>query len=416
MTDNGHRLGATRSAAAPPSPLRLTSLRVEMLVSLAVLATVALLLAVTLALLVDDVIGSRYGAYIAGALVLIDVAVFVAFGAVKLRTLVERPIEQIVEATEAIAGGDLTRRVPPSTVAEFARLSASVNHMTNRLLEEQALVARFEKMAGVGRLAAGLAHEIGNPLGAINGYIHMLRRQAGANGQIEDTLRGIEHESMRIDRIMRGMLDYARPRRRCTAKVDLNDAVQRVVTLLRDQGVLTGIRLDLSLSSRLSTLVGDRDEIDQVLVNLIENSAEALGENGRVSIVTQQVPFADMFGEAARRTGDSRDVDVPREPSARLRAWLNTVGEPKEVIKLVVADSGPGVPWSDSERIFDPFVTTKEAGKGTGLGLAIVARIVESSGGTIWVRQAREGGAAFFVLFPVSEAATSVGADTGAQP
>jgi signal transduction histidine kinase len=409
MTDNGQSVAAAPNGISAHSRLRLTSLRVEMLVSLAVLATVALLLAVTLALLVDDVIGSRYGAYIASALVLIDVAVFVAFGASKLRTLVERPIEQIVEATEAIAGGDLTRRVPPSTVAEFARLSTSVNHMTSRLLEEQALVARFEKMAGVGRLAAGLAHEIGNPLGAINGYIHMLRRQAGANGQIEDTLRGIEHESMRIDRIMRGMLDYARPRRRCTAQVDLNDSVQRVVTLLRDQGVLTGIRVDLSLSSRLSTLVGDRDEIDQVLVNLIENAAEALHESGRVSIVTQQVPFIDMFGQPSRRTGDSRDVEVARESSARLRAWLNTVGEPKEVVKLVVADSGPGVPWSDTERIFDPFYTTKEAGKGTGLGLAIVSRIVESAGGTIWVRQAREGGAAFFVLFPVPDAGIRAG-------
>lgn len=415
MTDNGQGVAAAPVAVPAPSRQRLTSLRVEMLVSLAVLATVALLLAVTLALLVNDLIGSRYGAYIASALVLIDVAVFVAFGASKLRTLVERPIEQIVQATEAIAGGDLTRRVPPSTVAEFARLSASVNHMTNRLLEEQALVARFEKMAGVGRLAAGLAHEIGNPLGAINGYIHMLRRQAGANGQIEDTLKGIEHESMRIDRIMRGMLDYARPRRRCTAHVDLNDSVQRVVTLLRDQGVLTGIRVDLSLSSRLSRLMGDRDEIDQVLVNLLENAAEALDEGGRVSIVTQQVPFAEMFGQSTRRAGDSRDVEVPRQSSARLRAWLNTVGEPREVIKLVVADSGPGVPWSDTERIFDPFYTTKDAGKGTGLGLAIVSRIVESAGGTIWVREAREGGAAFFVLFPVPEAVTRLGTGTGAE-
>ncbi|HJU65298.1 MAG TPA: ATP-binding protein, partial [Gemmatimonadaceae bacterium] len=397
------------------SERRLTSLRVEMLVSLAVLATVALLLAVTVALLVDGFIGSRYGAYIASALVIADVAVFVFFGASKLRTLVERPIEQIVEATEVIAAGDLTRRVPPSNVAEFARLATSVNHMTNRLLEEQTLVARFEKMAGVGRLAAGLAHEIGNPLGAINGYIHMLRRQAGNGGQLEDTLKGIEHESMRIDRIMRGMLDYARPRRRCTTLVDLNDSVQRVVTMLQDQGVLSGIRVDLTLASRISPLVGDRDEIDQVLVNLLSNASDAIGESGRVSIVTQQVPFAEMFGSSGRRSGDSREVQLPREPSARLRAWLNTVGEPKEVVKLVVADSGPGVAWSDSERIFDPFYTTKGPGRATGLGLAVVARIVESVGGTIWVRQARESGAAFFVLFPVPERSpTTVGTGAGA--
>jgi signal transduction histidine kinase len=127
------------------------------------------------------------------------------------------------------------------------------------------------------------------------------------------------------------------------------------------------------------------------------------------------VPFAEMFGQSTRRAGDSRDVEVPRQSSARLRVWLNTVGEPREVVKLVVADSGPGVPWSDTERIFDPFYTTKDAGKGTGLGLAIVSRIVESAGGTIWVREAREGGAAFFVLFPVPEAVTRLGTGTGAE-
>src|SRR5512146_699432 len=95
-------------------------------------------------------------------------------------------------------------------------------------------------------------------------------------------------------------------------------------------------------------------------------------------------------------------------PSAGVRAWLATVGEPECVVKLVVADTGPGIPWSESERVFDPFFTTKEPGKGTGLGLAIVARIVEGLGGTVWVRQSREGGAAFVMYFPVPTAAPPV--------
>jgi signal transduction histidine kinase len=90
-----------------------------------------------------------------------------------------------------------------------------------------------------------------------------------------------------------------------------------------------------------------------------------------------------------------------RDQSARVRAWLTTVGEPAEVIQLVVADTGPGVPWEQRERVFDPFFTTKEPGKGTGLGLALVSRIIEGLGGTVWVRTAREGGAAFVICLPV---------------
>jgi signal transduction histidine kinase len=120
-----------------------------------------------------------------------------------------------------------------------------------------------------------------------------------------------------------------------------------------------------------------------------------------VRIVTRCVPFESVAGGGGHRAGDPDDYSIGREVSPRVRAWLNTVGEPKEIIKIVVCDSGPGVPLADSERVFDPFFTTKDPGRGTGLGLAVVARIVEGLGGTVWVRQAREGGAAFIMYFPV---------------
>lgn len=379
------------------------SLRVEMMLSLAVIGTIALMILVINVLLFDELVASPNGALYITLLVLADVAVFVIFGASKLRTLVVRPLEEVVAAAQAIAAGDLSRRVPRGDSTEFITLAGAINHMTVRLLEEQAHVARMEKMAGVGRLAAGVAHEIGNPLGAIGGYTHLLRRSAPDTPAVREALDGLQRESERIDRIMRGMLEYARPRQRSVVNVDVNACVQRVISLLGDQGVLRELNLTLTLCEPLPPLAGDRHELEQVFVNLVLNAADAVNGSGTISIVTRHVPFEEFArGEGVRRANDAAQVVMARQENPRLRAWLNHSGEPAEVLQVVVADSGPGVPASESERIFDPFYTTKDPGRGTGLGLAIVSRIVDSMGGAVWVRGAREGGASFVILFAVS--------------
>lgn len=384
-----------------------TSLRAELLLSLAVLGTAALSLAALNVIVLQGLVASTHGALYLAALIVADVVVFVAFGAYKIRGLILDPLNSVVDTTEAIAGGDLSRRVPPGATTEFARLARSVNRMTGRLLEEQAQRIHLEKVASVGQLAAGVAHEIGNPLSAIAGYTHLLRRGMNGNADAADAVAGIERESARIDRIMRGMLDYARPRRRIIETVDLNAIAHQVVNMLRDQGVLRRVRTNLWLHPTLPAVQGDAHELEQVLVNLLLNATDAMDGDGIISVCTRCCPFGEVARAAPRRSRDSAQLTVPREHSARVRAWLNTIGEPREVIELVVADSGPGVLPSESERIFDPFYTTKEPGKGTGLGLAIVARIVEGLGGTVWVRQAREGGAAFVMYFPIPAAAVS---------
>jgi signal transduction histidine kinase len=214
---------------------------------------------------------------------------------------------------------------------------------------------------------------------------------------------------------MRGMLEYARPRRRTSGAVDVSSVAQRASNMLRDQGALRGVTLHESFGVALPPLSGDRHEMEQVFVNLLLNAVDALDGKGDIFFVTQCVPFSEIFGPA-RRADDPRGINMVREQSARLRAWLNSVGEPTRVMKIIVADNGPGVPVTDSERVFDPFYTTKDPNKGTGLGLAIVSRIIESMGGTIWVRQAREGGAAFMIYFPVSEGATADTAAPAAAP
>ena len=378
-----------------------TSLRLEILLSLGMLAATALIIAVLTVFLLDAVAASRFGVFAIVAMIVADVLVLVTFGAYKIRGLVLNPLDEIIETAEAIAAGDLSRRAAPAASVEFARLARSVNRMTVRLLEEQARHARLEKMAGLGTLAAGVAHEIGNPLSAISGYAHLLRRGLHDDVAVDEALTGIECESERIDRIVRGMLEYARPRRRTAALVDVNASVQRAIDLLTMQGHLRSVDLRLELADGLPQLTGDIYEMDRVFVNLLLNAVQALGDGGTVAVITRRVPFGSVSDEGDRRSGDANQFAVERIPSARVRAWLGSVGEPAEVIEVVVADSGPGVSASDSERIFDPFFTTKAPGQGTGLGLSIVARIVEGLGGTVWVRPAREGGAAFTMMFPV---------------
>lgn len=385
----------------------LPSLRTELLATIAILATMALLIAVSSVVIFYRQIDGARAALWLSLLIVADVVVFVAVVAHQFNRFVAAPLGNVIDATRAIAGGDLSRRVAPGGSSELAALAGSINRMTDSLLAEHARRVRAEKLAGLGRLAAGVAHEIGNPLGAINGYSHLLRARLTADPRGAEALDGIERESGRIDRIVRGLLDYARPRRRTPARIDVNDAVAGAARLLADQGVLRRIELTLTLEPRTPYLGGERHELEQMLVNLLLNATDAMQGAGRIAIVTQRCSRAELERTITRRADDPPNANVNRPPSPRIVHWLESVEHSDELLKLVVADSGPGIAEQDVELVFDPFYTTKEPGKGTGLGLAIVARVVEDLRGTIWVQRAREGGAAFHALFPL---ASTVGA------
>ena len=397
---------ASPAPAAPPLPARrLASLRTELLATIGILAAAALAIAIVSVLLFVPLLDSEYAWLWLTLLIVGDVLVFVAFGAIQLERLVLRPLGEIVAASEAIAGGDLARRAPVGGSRELAVLATSVNRLTDALLAEQAGRLRVEKMATVGRLASGIAHEIGNPLGAVNGYVHILRGRVNGDAGALEALDGLDRESGRIDRIVRGLLDYARPRRPTPTPLDLNDVVRGTVRLLADQGLLRRMTLSLALNQAPVRLVGERHELEQVLVNLLLNAVDAVDGHGQLTIVTRTADVRALLEEGQRRPGDPLGLDIARRPDSRARLWLERQDAGARVARLVVADSGPGVPEENVERIFDPFFTTKEPGRGTGLGLAIVARVVDGLGGTVWVQRAREGGAAFHVLVPLATAA-----------
>jgi hypothetical protein len=385
------------------APRALFSLRTELLLSFALLTIAALVFAVGSVLLLSAALGRAHGVFYLSALIAADVCVLVAFGAYQVEREVMRPLRDAVDAAEAIANGDLRRRVPAGRSLEIQHLAASVNRMTDRLLEERAQLVRAEKLASIGRLAAGIAHEVGNPLGALTGYVHVLGARLRDRPELLDVVGGMERETVRIDRIVRGLLDYSRAQPAAAERVDLNEIVRAVVDLLTMQGVLRRVDVVLDLAAGPIAVSGDRHELEQVFVNLLLNATDSMHGAGRVTIRTEHMTRRALESADVHRSSDGGDVLVAHAPDPRVQVWLAKHAT-EDVVKVVVADAGEGIPVELRERVFDPFFTTKEPGKGTGLGLAIVARIIDNAAGAIWATSAREGGAAFHLLFPAAAA------------
>jgi two-component system, NtrC family, sensor kinase len=383
---------------------RAPSLKVELTVVLAALLVAGVFVAVVcvLALLPPAAGATRAIRWPLAALLAADIGVFLLIGTYAIDRLVRAPLSEITAVGEAIVRGNFGRRAQVGETKELRSLAIAVNGMTDRLLAEQTQRLRNEKLASIGRLAAGIAHEIGNPLGAINGYTYILSSRVGHTTEGREAVVGLERESMRIDRIVRGLLDYARPRLSTPTPIDINETIRSATAILTAQGALRNVTVHEELDESGPTLFGERHQLEQAFVNLLINAADAMPGGGHVVVRTERYPRAALEDAVVRRTGDPSLKVVPRSPHPRVRMWLERVHPPAEVVNVIVADAGPGIPQGDWDKVFEPFFTTKQPGKGTGLGLAIVASIVESFSGTIWVDRAREGGAAFHMLFPVA--------------
>ncbi|HVM43004.1 MAG TPA: ATP-binding protein [Gemmatimonadales bacterium] len=382
------RLSAVAAKQVKPS------LRTEMLLNLAVLAAGALVLAVFSAVLAPLLGHGLLGVVLLTALVVADVAIFIGFGRYLVTRLVTEPMDGLVDATQAVAAGEMARRAPPGATREFDRLAASVNLMTERLLDAQGALVRAEKLASVGWLAAGVAHEIGNPLAAIGNYLELL----GRRGAAPDLVTAIEREASRIDTIVRSLLDYARPRDARREPLDLGDVAQRATELLRSQGLFRQVTVEMARPEPLPRMLGDPAALEQVFVNLLLNAIDAAGDGGRIVVAASATRLGE--GEAERRSSDADGARAADRVARRSGRHLESAADGAPAVQVMVGDSGPGVPAELAERVFDPFFTTKAPGKGTGLGLAIVQRIVHDHGGRVDVARAREGGAAFTVVFP----------------
>lgn len=372
------------------------SLRTELLFHLTFLAAAALLVGVATVLAATAVAPDRTFPLVL-VLVALEVGVFVVYGGHLLRRLVLRPLAEVMAAADAVADGRLEARAPDAETRDFAVLAERVNRMTDRLLDAQSQLVRTEKLATVGRLAAGIAHEVGNPLGATGTYLEVLRRR----GADDEVTAGMARELDRIDRIVRSLLDYARPQEDPPAPVDSATVARGAFALLEAQGGFKGLEARLDLGRDVPAILGRAHVLEQVVVNLLLNAADA-APGGTVVLGVHRWVFEPERLPPVRRAFDPPAVVWPRAPDRRPSRVEFGPGQPG--VLLVVADSGPGIPPEERDRVFEPFYTTKDPGRGTGLGLAIVARGVHETGGVVWVDRAREGGAAFKVFFPETRA------------
>jgi len=232
-----------------------------------------------------------------------------------------------------------------------------------RLLHERLL--QSEKMASVGQLVSGVAHELNNPLTGVMGFAQLLLARDLEDG-VRTQIQTIYDEAERAAKIVQNLLSFARRRKPTKEMADLNALLQRVLELRSYDFAVRNISLDMTLDTRMDRVWVDADQIQQVLFNVIKNAEQAMIDahgGGRLTVVTRGSPAA---------------------------------------VRVSIGDDGPGIPPEIQRRIFDPFFTTKDAGEGTGLGLTICYGIIEEHGGRIWVEEKPEGGSVFHIELPVS--------------
>lgn len=241
-----------------------------------------------------------------------------------------------------------------------------LENITERVRLEQS-VQESEKLAAIGTLAAGLAHEINNPLGIMISRIELMLTEAGAAqlpASIHEDLAVLSRHARRVGRITQGLLSFARRTPSWKSAVDLNTIVEETFVLFEGQAAKSGVTVTRHLASGLPPVEGDANELQQVLVNLLKNACEALSDRGEIRVET---------GLASDRPG-----------------WMH----------MSVTDTGPGIPPEIKSRIFVPFFTTKEAG--TGLGLSVSYRIVKDHKGILEVWSEPGEGTTFTVLLPAA--------------
>ncbi|TAK43411.1 MAG: sensor histidine kinase [Betaproteobacteria bacterium] len=316
--------------------------------------------------------------------------------------LIYRPLRDLEAGAQRIAQGNLEKPIPVRSDDEFGRLAGSFNGMTQALRASQrelqrwnetlerkveartqalrvaeAEAVRGEKLASVGLLAAGIAHELNNPLTGILTFTSLMRKNLPDGSTEAEDLDLVIKETRRCAAIIRRLLDFAREKAPEKRFADLNRLIEGTVHIVAQPAQLQDIEIRLELDPALPQVWVDTNMIEQVVMNMLVNAQHAIGQKGRITIRTRRAP-------------------EPKSPAVGAAAV--------PMAEISIADTGCGIPEKNLKRIFDPFFTSKEVGKGTGLGLSVSHGIVEAHGGLIEVESRVGEGTTFRVYLPLAPA------------
>jgi two-component system NtrC family sensor kinase len=330
----------------------------------------------------NKVVYSFFGIGVLGVFLVLLLSFFITTGII-------RPLREMVWATRKIAEGDLSLELSISSKDEIGQLAESFNHMLIRLtqarqeledygrtLEEkveqrsqqlkniQVKLMQSEKLASLGRLASGVAHEINSPLTGILTFSHLLMRKLKNNPELQRELELIVRETTRVSTIVRGLLDFARESKPQKRPCNINELILHTLSLVEHQSVFHDIRIVKNLDPQVPMVLLDANQIQQVFMNILLNAADAMPAGGTLTITSHLAP-EDSF------------------------------------VQLRFTDTGTGIPEKNLNRIFDPFFTTKADKKGTGLGLAVSYGIIDRHRGQIEVQSEEGKGTTFTIKLPI---------------
>ncbi len=283
------------------------------------------------------------------------------------RQMVE-PLSRLMANTQRIASGDFTPLTPQRRYRdEFSNFALALNTMMRELAHRQEVLVQSHKLSAIGRLTAGVAHELNNPINNITLTAEMLKEDYRALTDEErlDMVNDLVEQAGRARQIVRNLLDFARESEITTERLDLAEVLRRSTSLAANQVRVSGAKITLDVAAGLPAIHGDKQSLSQVFVNLLLNALDAVGKGGRVRIAAESGPD---------------------------QGW----------VQVTVTDNGHGIPAHILPNIFDPFFTTKPRGKGTGLGLSVSLGIVRQHGGDIRVESKPGIGTTFTVLLPAA--------------
>ncbi len=317
-----------------------------------------------------------------------------------LKRLIYRPLKDLESGAEKVTAGQLDHDIPVRSSDEFGRVAGSFNQMTTaleesrrqmqdlvqnlelkvaqrtkQLLAAKAEVAQGEKLASIGVLASGIAHELNNPLTGVLTFTSLMRKKVAEGSEDAEDLDLVIRETKRCASIIKRLLDFAREKVPVKGFYNLNQVIEDTVRFVERPVSLQQIEIKTDLDPTLPQVWGDADLIKQVILNLLVNAQQAIEGKGSISVQSHMLATSVSAPSGAKA--------VP-------------------MVEIVVTDTGCGIPQANLQRIFEPFFTSKEVGKGTGLGLSVSYGIVKAHGGRISAESVVGSGTTFRVCLPIT--------------